>query len=171
MAYIPLIDLTQIDRPADTTPPISNPWERQEATDDVLHAIVVQIAGGHVIVGFQDVTGATPLVKAGKLKLLAVTGTQRTSLFPDVPTFAEEGAPGVTTHFWSGFSLPAGTPDAIAQKWEAALKDIMNDPAFPDKLKSINAQAGFLDSTAFAQMISHDMDTYKQIVKDKSLIK
>jgi tripartite-type tricarboxylate transporter receptor subunit TctC len=133
--------------------------------------LLPQIAGGHVIVGFQDVTGATPLVKAGKLKLLAVTGTQRTSLFPDVPTFAEDGAPGVTTHFWSGFSLPAGTPDAIAQKWEAALKVIMNDPAFQDKLKSINAQAGFLDSTAFAQMISHDMDTYKQIVKDKSLIK
>ncbi|HTJ57129.1 MAG TPA: tripartite tricarboxylate transporter substrate binding protein [Devosiaceae bacterium] len=133
--------------------------------------LLPQIAGGHVLVGFQDVTGAAPLVKAGKLKLLAVTGPQRTPLFPDVPTFAEEGAPGVTTHFWSGISLPVGTPDAIAQKWETTLKQMMDDQAFQAKLTSINAQAGFLDAAAFSQMVNHDMDTYKQIVKDKALIK
>jgi tripartite-type tricarboxylate transporter receptor subunit TctC len=133
--------------------------------------LLPQIAGGHVILGVQDVTGASPLVKAGKLKLLAVTGSERTPLFPDVPTLAESGAPGVTTHFWSGVSLPAGTPDAIAQKWETAIKEMMSDPVFQEKLKTINAQAGFQDSVAFTQTVNSDMDLYKKIVADKALLK
>ncbi|HEV7718124.1 MAG TPA: tripartite tricarboxylate transporter substrate binding protein [Arsenicitalea sp.] len=133
--------------------------------------LLPQIAGGHVILGVQDVTGATPLIKAGKLKLLAVTGAQRTPLFPDVPTTAEEGAAGVTTHFWSGVSLPVGTPDAIVEKWQSSIKDMMSDPEFQAKMKALNAQPGFMDSAAFEQTVKHDMADYQKIVADKGLLK
>ena len=51
-----------------------------------------------------------PHVRAGKLKILAVSGTQRFETVKDVPTFAEAGIPGFETTSWMGIFLPAGTP-------------------------------------------------------------
>jgi tripartite-type tricarboxylate transporter receptor subunit TctC len=133
--------------------------------------LLPMVAGGHVILGVQDVTGAAGLTKAGQLKMLAVTGSERSTLFPDVPTLAEQGADGVTTHFWSGFSFPVGIPDAVVQKWESAIKDMLNDPQFQEKLKLLNAQGKFVDSPTLASTVRNDVSTYRQLLSGKLLVK
>jgi tripartite-type tricarboxylate transporter receptor subunit TctC len=133
--------------------------------------LLPMIAGGHVILGVQDVTGAAGLTKAGQLKMLAVTGLERSTLFPDVPTLAEQGVNGVTTHFWSGFSFPVGISDAVVQKWESEIKDMLNDPQFQQKLKLINAQGKFVDSPTLASTVRQDVSTYTQLLSKKLLVK
>jgi tripartite-type tricarboxylate transporter receptor subunit TctC len=133
--------------------------------------LLPMVAGGHVILGVQDVTGAAGLTKAGQLKILAVTGLERSTLFPDVPTLAEQGVNGVTTHFWSGFSFPVGISDAVVQKWESAIKDMLNDPQFQQKLKLLNAQGKFMDSPTLASTVQQDVSTYTQLLSKKLLVK
>jgi tripartite-type tricarboxylate transporter receptor subunit TctC len=133
--------------------------------------LLPMIAGGHVILGVQDVTGAAGLTKAGQLKMLAVTGLERSTLFPDVPTLAEQGVNGVTTHFWSGFSFPVGISDAVVQKWESEIKDMLNDPQFQQKLKLLNAQGKFVDSPTLAGAVRQDVSTYTQLLSKKLLVK
>jgi tripartite-type tricarboxylate transporter receptor subunit TctC len=133
--------------------------------------LLPMVAGGHVILGVQDVTGAAGLTKAGQLKMLAVTGLERSTLFPDVPTLAEQGVNGVTTHFWSGFSLPVGISDAVVQKWESEIKDMLNDPQFQQKLKLLNAQGKFVDSPTLASTVRRDVSTYTQLLSKKLLVK
>jgi len=133
--------------------------------------LLPMVAGGHVILGVQDVTGAAGLTKAGQLKMLAVTGLERSTLFPDVPTLAEQGVNGVTTHFWSGFSFPVGISDAVVQKWESAIKDMLNDPQFQQKLKLLNAQGKFMDSPTLESTVKQDVSTYTQLLSKKLLVK
>jgi tripartite-type tricarboxylate transporter receptor subunit TctC len=133
--------------------------------------LLPMVAGGHVILGVQDVTGAAGLTKAGQLKILAVTGLERSTLFPDVPTLAEQGVNGVTTHFWSGFSFPVGISDAVVQKWESAIKDMLNDPQFQQKLKLLNAQGKFMDSPTLESTVKQDVSTYTQLLSKKLLVK
>jgi tripartite-type tricarboxylate transporter receptor subunit TctC len=133
--------------------------------------LLPQIAGGHVMLAVQDVTGAANLVKAGKLKILGVTSQNRSPLFPDVPTLDEQGVKNVNTHFWSGISVPSGTPDYIVTKWQSTIDKMLKDSAFLDKLKTLNAQGKYLNSTDFAAMVKSDMATYVNIVKQKGLVK
>jgi putative tricarboxylic transport membrane protein len=133
--------------------------------------LLPMVAGGHVILGVQDVTGAAGLIKAGQLKILAVTGLERSTLFPDVPTLAEQGVNGVTTHFWSGFSFAVGISDAVVQKWESAIKEMLDDPQFQQKLKLLNAQGKFMDSPTLESTVKQDVSTYTQLLSKKLLVK
>lgn len=133
--------------------------------------LLPMVAGGHVILGVQDVTGAAGLTKAGQLKILAVTGLERSTLFPDVPTLAEQGVNGVTTHFWSGFSFAVGISDAVVQKWESAIKEMLDDPQFQQKLKLLNAQGKFMDSPTLESTVKQDVSTYTQLLSKKLLVK
>ena len=111
------------------------------------------------------------MTKAGQLKILAVTGLERSTLFPDVPTLAEQGVNGVTTHFWSGFSFAVGIPDAVVQKWESAIKEMLDDPQFQQKLKLLNAQGKFMDSPTLESTVKQDVSTYTQLLSKKLLVR
>jgi tripartite-type tricarboxylate transporter receptor subunit TctC len=105
------------------------------------------------------------------LKILAITGSKRSNLFPDAPTLAEQGVKGVTTHFWSGFSFPVGIPEALVQKWESAIKDMINDPQFQQRLTLINAQGKFVDSATLTGTVKQDVSTYTQLLSKRLLVK
>ncbi|OYW61206.1 MAG: hypothetical protein B7Y84_01705 [Azorhizobium sp. 32-67-21] len=90
--------------------------------------IVNDLIGGHVDLGFVLTSAAAALIKDGKVRALAVTGTRRAPALPDVPTFAELGLPDVTMTGFFGFLVPAGTPDAIVDKLAAAAQKAVKDP-------------------------------------------
>ncbi|MDQ1580583.1 MAG: hypothetical protein QOD05_1358 [Microbacteriaceae bacterium] len=131
--------------------------------------LLPQIAGGHVVLGVQDVTGAAGLVKAGQLTPLAVTSTTRSPLFPNVPTLAQSGVKNVVSSFWSGVALPSGAPASVAQKWGSAMASMLKDPAFTAKLKTLNAQGQYLDSAQFTALVKNNLATYTQLVKQYKL--
>ena len=77
---------------------------------------MTDLMSGQVQLMFSSMVAIVPQIKAGKLRALAVTGTKRSALLPDVPTLAESGLPGYEAGSWYGLLAPAGTPVEIIQK-------------------------------------------------------
>src|SRR5262245_3292962 len=92
---------------------------------------MTKLAGGHVVLAIHSVAEAKAMVEGGKVKLLAVLAPTRVAFIPAVPTAEEQGViKGVSVSWWAGISMPAATPDAVVRKWEAALAEMVKDPAF-----------------------------------------
>ncbi|WP_372516646.1 Bug family tripartite tricarboxylate transporter substrate binding protein [Paenibacillus silviterrae] len=121
------------------------------------------IAGGHAVLAVHTVAELYPLAKAGKIKLLAVVSDKRSPYFPDVPTAAEQGVKGLTVKWWTGLSLPVGTPDAIRAKWDAAIAKMVKDPGFQEKLKNMQMEAAYLNSTDFAGFIKKETGYFTEL--------
>src|SRR5262245_29825109 len=89
---------------------------------------LTDLLGGHVQIYFSSLPPAIGLVKEGKLRALGVTGLQRSSSFPDLPTVAEQGLPGFEAVLHYGIVAPAGTQRQIVDKLNAALRAALDDP-------------------------------------------
>ena len=112
---------------------------------------------------------AIPQIKGGKVKALAVTGSQRLPDLPDVPSMAEAGYPDVNTKLWSGFFVLANTPAPIVAKIEAALRKAITDPGVSAKLKEMAVNPGGGSSEEFRKIIDADIENYRQIIKAANL--
>lgn len=97
---------------------------------------VLAVMGGNAIATLVDSGPATGAVKAGKLRVLAVSAPQRLPDLPKVPTFAEAGFPEMGVSFWCGFFAPAGLPPAVAGKLEAEMIRIVRLPDIRDKMSA-----------------------------------
>ena len=104
-----------------------------------------------------------PLVLAGKTKALAVTGDKRSPLLPNVPSMAEAGYPEVDTHLYSGFFVPAGTPQPIVDKLTAALGKALADAHVQEGLKKMAVDPGGPTGEAFRKYIAKDIETTKAV--------
>jgi tripartite-type tricarboxylate transporter receptor subunit TctC len=87
-----------------------------------------------VQVSFINLASTGELIKAGKLKALAVTTAERQPQLPNVATMAEQGYPGIGTNAWQGMFAPAGTPPAIVEKLHDTVAAILNKPELRDML-------------------------------------
>lgn len=103
---------------------------------------------------------AIPLVKGGKERALAVTGSERSPELPDVPSMAEAGYPEIDTHLWSGFFVPAGTPAPIVTKLTADLGRALADPGVQAGLRKMAVTPGGPTGDAFKQRIEADIKTF-----------
>ncbi|MDE2453227.1 MAG: tripartite tricarboxylate transporter substrate binding protein, partial [Burkholderiales bacterium] len=92
--------------------------------------VQTDLIGGTVDLALLDIGGALPLITAGKLRALAVTGRDRHPQLAAVPTVRESGLPNYDLYVWIGFGINAKTPEPVAQKLEAALLEAMNQPEF-----------------------------------------
>lgn len=87
------------------------------------------LVGGQVQVSVDTIVASQPLIKAGKVKPLAVLSAQRQAALPQIPTVAESGYPGFEMGSWFALMAPAGLPAPVQQKLEKALADVANAPA------------------------------------------
>jgi len=97
---------------------------------------VTDLLAGQVNMMFDNIPSSLPHIKAGKLRALAVTGSKRSQLLPDLPTIAEAGVPGYDSYVWFGVVAPAGTPPEIIARLNAALVKTAATPEFRDRLTS-----------------------------------
>ncbi len=114
---------------------------------------------------FDNLANATPQVKAGKLKALAVTTAQRSKLAPDLPTMAEAGLPGFDISTWFGLFAPAGTPPEVIAKWNAGVTTILNSPEMRERLTAQGAEPAPTTPDQFAAFIKSEIPKYARIVK------
>ncbi len=114
---------------------------------------------------FDNLANATPHVKAGKLRALAVTTAERSRLAPDLPTMAEAGVPGFDIATWFGLLAPAGTPRDIVAKWNAEVTRILNAPEMRERLMAQGAEPAPTTPDQFAQFIGSELVKYGRIVK------
>jgi len=106
-----------------------------------------------------------PMIKAGRLKALAVSGSERMSTIPDVPTFAEAGLQGFDARTWYGVLAPAGTPRDIIDKLSAEIARIVAMPDIQERLQTL-AMTPFVSSAdQFAKLMISDMARYKKIIE------
>jgi tripartite-type tricarboxylate transporter receptor subunit TctC len=94
----------------------------------------VGVAAGEAGVMFNAIGTVMPLIRAGKLRAIAVAGAQRTPVMPDVPTVAEQGVPGYDYASWIGVVAPADTPDEIVNRLSAELMKVLRAPDTARKL-------------------------------------
>jgi len=127
------------------------------------------VLSGQCLFTISDGPPAIPLVKAGKTRALAVTGSERSPELPDVPSMAEAGYPEVNTHLWSGFFVPAGTPQPIVAKLEADLGRALADAAVRDGLKKMAVDPGGPVGDAFKRYIDADITTASDVIKAAKL--
>jgi tripartite-type tricarboxylate transporter receptor subunit TctC len=94
---------------------------------------VTDLLGNQVPLGVDSIAATLPHIKAGKLKPIAMTGTQRAPQMPNVPTIAELGYKGFAGEGWGGIVVPKGTPPAIVTKIATDVRKVMSDPALQAK--------------------------------------
>lgn len=108
---------------------------------------ISDMLGGHLPSMFDNLPASLPHIQAGKLKALAVAGSERSPSLPNVPTIAEAGLKGYAVDPWFGVYGPAKMDAAITSKLNAAINQALSDPAVKDKL----IQAGFTPKGSTAQ--------------------
>ena len=95
---------------------------------------LTDLIAGHIPLMFVSNISALPHVKSGKLKALAVTGLERASLAPDIPSVAESGLPGYEVHGWYGFAAPARTPRAVIERLYTEVAKLAREPKMRARL-------------------------------------
>ena len=108
---------------------------------------------------------AVPLVKGGKTRALAVTGSERSPELPDVPSMTEAGFPEIDIHLWSGFFVPIGTPEPIVAKLTTELGRAIADPHVQESLKKMAVVPGGPTGDEFKKRIDADIKTFGDVVK------
>jgi tripartite-type tricarboxylate transporter receptor subunit TctC len=131
--------------------------------------MMLSIAAEQTLYVFSDGPPAVPLVHAGKVRAIAVTGAQRSPELPDVPAMAEAGFPEVDVHLWSGVFAAAGTPPAIAAKLESELRRVMRDATVQQKLKAMAVTPGGGPGDEFRRMIEGDIEKFSAVAKAANL--
>ena len=95
---------------------------------------------GRVQVSIEPVATVLPYVKEGKLRALAVTDSQRSKAFPDLPTVAEGGVPGYSFNNWHAILVPAGTPKEVVGALQAEIAKAARDPGVTAKLAGVGVE-------------------------------
>jgi tripartite-type tricarboxylate transporter receptor subunit TctC len=147
----------------------------EQAGLDLIHVpyngasqFMADLMGGHIDLVFSS-TGYG-YIQGGKVKGLAVTGTQRVEGAPDVPTVAEAGLKGYAAEVWWGIAAPRGTPKAIVDKLNAAINATVSDKAFKAHFEEGGYQFSPGTPAQFADRIKTEIPVWRDVVKKANLV-
>jgi len=132
---------------------------------------VPDLLAGRIQFMFDFPTTAVQPIKAGKLRGLAVTTTQRSPVLPDLPTVAEAGVEGFEFGTWCGVFAPAGTPPAIADKLAAAFARVLDTPAPRAKLTEQAIEVTPMASQRFSAFLRADIDRWRDLLRSGQVAK
>lgn len=126
---------------------------------------VQALLGGQVETAFMPLIAAKPHIDSGKLKVLAYTGSARSNLMPDVPTFTELGHPELEINMWSGLFVPANTPDDVVARLNELAIAAMNSQPMLDRVLPYDLHPKPLSPAAFAEFIVAERQRWGEAVK------
>lgn len=126
--------------------------------------LLQDVVGGQVQVALADVAGALPMLRAGKIKALAVTGRKRSSALPQVPTLVESGI-AFDTESWFALFAPARMPQADAQLLSQAAARALQRPEVIEKIKSLGMEADPISREDFNTQWRADIVTWARVVQ------
>ena len=109
--------------------------------------------GGHVKLGAGTIASTIGGLQAGVVRAIAITGEERVQELPDIPTFAEQGYPTVTTTQWNGLSGPPKMPAHILDMWDKLLQDMLKDPEVISKMKKFGLIPVYHNPTAMRELV------------------
>lgn len=126
---------------------------------------LTDVMGGQADLMFDTMLSSMPHVKAGKLKALAVTSSQRSPSAPGIPTVAESGLPGYEAIAWNGLLAPAGTPKEVVDRLSAELKKVLDNPEVAQRFEAQGFAAAWSTPTAYAGFLQAEVDKWGKVVK------
>lgn len=121
--------------------------------------------GGQLPLAIVDVASAIAMVRAGRLKAIAVTSAMRISAAPQVPTVAEAGLPGYEAIGWFGVVMPAATPAAVVGRMNAELAATLKNAEVRDRVIAAGAEPAPSSPAEFAALIRSEIDKWAQVIK------
>lgn len=124
------------------------------------------LVAGQVHVVFDNVPSAYPMIQGQRVRPLAVAAEARLPALPDVPTYLELGLPAMNNPSWFGLAAPAGTPDDILDKLNAAVHEALADPATIASIQGQGAMPAYLPRTAFGELIAKSYAQWGKTVED-----
>jgi tripartite-type tricarboxylate transporter receptor subunit TctC len=127
--------------------------------------VVTDLLGGQVELAILDVAVALPQLRAGTLKALAVTSTERFDGLPDVPTFAEAGVPGYEATGWLGLMAPEGTPPAVVSRLREAATKALAYPDVAARLSQFGVTPAAGSSEEFAEFLRADVNKWTKVLR------
>ncbi len=130
---------------------------------------VIDLLGGHVGIMFGGMAAVSGHAKAGKLKLLAVTGQQRMAIAPDIPTIAESGYPGFEALGWFGLIAPARTPKPVINRLNAETVRAAQDPEVHKRLSGLGFDVVTGTPETFARYIQSEVIKWRSLAKQMGL--
>jgi tripartite-type tricarboxylate transporter receptor subunit TctC len=128
------------------------------------------LLGAHVDLFFSGFPPAVPHVKAGSLKLLAVSSAKRSGVAPDVPTVAEaSGIAGFDITLWQGIFAPRGTPAQLVARLNSEINKVLLQPDVKAKLLEAGAEVMPISVDQFGYFVKSESEKFLQIIKEAGL--
>jgi tripartite-type tricarboxylate transporter receptor subunit TctC len=123
------------------------------------------LLAGNVSMMIETITNAMTLVKTGKVRAIANSGSKRWPTAPELPTFAEAGMAGFQVDSWTGLFVAAGTPKPIVDRLNAELVKAAKDPAYRTAMNNIGVEATSSSPEAFASFVRAEMNKWARVVQ------
>lgn len=153
-------------------PHLATEWLATRAGVQLLHVpyrgsalALPDLVAGRTQLMLDIIVSALPLIEAGRLRALAVSGAQRTTLLPGVPTLAESGLPGFAVEQWYGLFAPAGTPPAIISRIENDVASVTADSRIRAQLWRRGADVVFDATAALARAVRADHARWAEVAR------
>jgi tripartite-type tricarboxylate transporter receptor subunit TctC len=130
---------------------------------------IIDVLGGQTQAMFPGLAAALPYIKSGRMRPLAVTGTTRHRLLPDVPTMEELGFKGFDGVQWYGIMGPANMPKPIVMRLNAEINRALTMPELREKLSGEALETMPMSPEQFAAYIKSDIDKWSRLVKSRNI--
>lgn len=128
--------------------------------------MVGDLLSGQVQLASLGLPPAMPFVKAGRLRVLAVTGIKRSPLLPDEPTVSESGLQGFDVTSWYGMFAPAGLPADLTKKLNEDIAAVLSTPDMGRRFASLGADPAPLSSDDFGNFVREEIAKWAKVVKE-----
>lgn len=126
--------------------------------------VLPDLVAGRIDMAYGDATATQELIKTGKIRPVAVTGTSRHVNYPDVPTVAESGFPEFSYYSWDVFLVRSETPAPVTEKLKAAVRRVLNGRDYPASLRANGSEPMLDELPAIQRMIAEEVTLYKSLI-------
>jgi tripartite-type tricarboxylate transporter receptor subunit TctC len=123
------------------------------------------VAGGFIDLALAAPQASKPFTDSGNVRPIAIADTKRHKFYPNVPTTAEAGMPGLVVVFWAGLMGPAGLPKAVLARLEKEVANMLSDAAIVQRLDQLGYLPAYEDPKAFQDLVVKDLAKWSKIAK------
>ena len=126
---------------------------------------IADVMGGQIALSFENIVVASPIVKSGRIKALAVTSAKRAAALPTAPAIAESGVPGFEAVGWFGVVAPAATPKEIVAKLNSELVRVLATPEVKERISTLGAEVASTSPDGLDQFNRAQITLWAKVVK------
>ena len=130
---------------------------------------VLAIIAGDIDVLFDNLPNLLQQIKAGKMKAIAVTGSDRASLLPSLPTVAEAGVPGYEVSVWFGMQLPAGTPKPLVERMNQDIARVLREPDVVKLFREQGVEVIASSPEVFGKLVQREVAKWTEVINGANI--